>query len=128
VRKNQPVPKAWKKKKSSLKKQLMKSQQRKSNYSSGQTTQFQKIIPLKNRKTRYFNNREKRPWKLPTAIMLSLLLMLILAIPTTIVAFFGDSKKEDIASQETVAETEAAAEVESSPFSVSPVLLPLRCR
>lgn len=99
----------------------MKSQQRKSSYTSDQTKQLQKIIPLKNRKTLYFNNREKRAWKLPTAIMLSVLLMLILAIPTTIVAFFGDDKQKDIASLETDADAEAetATEVDSSPFSVA---------
>ncbi len=97
----------------------MKSQQRKTNYSSGQTTQLQKIIPLKNRKTLYFNDRGKRPWKLPTAIMLSMLLMLILAIPSIVVALFGDSKQEDIASREMVKNEESAAAVESSPFSVA---------
>ncbi|MFC4024986.1 stage II sporulation protein D [Oceanobacillus longus] len=117
MKKHRPVPKAWRKKKSSFKKQIMKSQQRKTNLINDQTSQIKKIIPLKNRKTLYFNNRKTRTWKLPAAFFLSVLLVLILAIPASIVAFFGDSKQEDIAAPETSADP--AVEIDSSPFSVA---------
>ncbi|WP_249869307.1 stage II sporulation protein D [Oceanobacillus saliphilus] len=119
MKKHHTVPKAWKKKKSSLKKQLMKSQQLKlkQKHSTEQPAPIRKIIPLKNRKTRYFNNRRSRPWKLPLALSFSVLLLLILAIPALIVAFFGENSKLDSASVEM--EREETVEMESSPVSVA---------
>ncbi|WP_010648325.1 stage II sporulation protein D [Oceanobacillus massiliensis] len=90
---------------------------KKLSYKNEQVTPVRKIIPLKNRKTRYFNPRRHRPWKLTTSIILAVLLLFILAFPSMIVAFFGENKQNEIASLEK--ETDAAVEIGSSPFSVA---------
>ncbi|WP_234402412.1 stage II sporulation protein D [Oceanobacillus damuensis] len=119
MKKHNPVPKAWKKKKSSLKKQLMKSQQMKlkQKHTIEQTAQIRKIIPLKNRKTLYFKNRSSRPWKVQLALSFFVLLMFILAIPAMIVAFFGGNLETDIAAVER--ERDTTVEIGASPFSVA---------
>ena len=95
----------------------MKKQQRKLEYTKTQPAPLKKIIPLKNRKTRYFDNRNQSTWKIPTAIVLSGLLLFILVIPAVIVAMFGDGKQESITTQEK--ETEATVELDQSPISVA---------
>ncbi|WP_339226541.1 stage II sporulation protein D [Oceanobacillus sp. FSL K6-2867] len=111
------VPKSLKKKKASLKKQIIKKQQQKLEYTKTQQAPLKKIIPLKNRKTRYFDNRNQSTWKIPTAIVLAGLLLFILVIPAVIVAMFGEGKQESIVTQEK--EAEATVELDQSPISIA---------
>lgn len=119
MKKHHTVPKAWKKKKTSAKKQWMKIKQTKSHFKDEQATPVKKIIPLKNRKTRYFHSRVQRPWKLQTVFVLTTLLLLILVIPTMIVVVFGDNAQEEIAASEKKEAEEATVELGNSPFSVA---------
>lgn len=101
--------KQWKKKNATIIKKLKK----KSSYQSSKTSARKKVIHL-NSKNRYHSNQK---WRLPTMIILTILIMIILVIPTMVVLPFGNNSK--LGGAEKPNETnEGIVELASSPFSV----------
>ncbi|MYL40882.1 stage II sporulation protein D [Virgibacillus massiliensis] len=100
------------KQQSSLKKQ----------HSTERLTRNDTLAIFKSKKPYYLNKKPKSPskWRLPTVILLSSLLTIILVIPTLIVVPFGKDNQEQ-QSTGAIENEEAASSVElgSSPFSVS---------
>ncbi|MBY7144707.1 stage II sporulation protein D [Virgibacillus sp. NKC19-3] len=114
-----PVPKAWKKKKSSLSKRMKLKQQ--SIHSGLQKREMKNPTPFLSKKPKYLN-KPSASWKLPTFVALSCLITLILVIPTMIVIPFGsnnEAAEEPNVEEEAPEQTsEQEAEIADSPFSV----------
>ncbi|MBP1971688.1 stage II sporulation protein D [Virgibacillus natechei] len=108
------MPQGWKKKKSTSLKQIKMKQKKED--PSMQKSNFKKFALLKHKKPKYFKKTTSK-WKLPAAITLSTLLMLILVIPTLIVIPFGTDNQTEANIVEN--DPEQQEEVVESPFSVA---------
>ncbi|UJL45966.1 stage II sporulation protein D [Virgibacillus sp. NKC19-16] len=113
------VPKAWKKKKSSLSKRMKLKQQQQSKNSGLQKSKIKNLASLKSKKPKYLN-KPSATWKLPTFVVLSCLITIILVIPTMIVIPFGGDNQaaEESNVEEEMPEQEAETVFAASPFSV----------
>ncbi|WP_373893954.1 stage II sporulation protein D [Virgibacillus sp. CBA3643] len=122
------IPKAWKKKKSSFSKRMkLKQQQQQPKNLSPQGNKMKSLAPFKSKKPKYLN-KPSTSWKLPTFVVLSCLITIILIIPTMIVIPFGDNNQaaeesnvEEVPEQGQEQEPETEQEPEAqldSPFSV----------
>lgn len=114
-------PKARKKRHASLLKQIKMKQQsaneQKTKTSGKQKapTPLKKVAPFKQRPKKL--NKVSSAWKLPTIMMFSSLLVIILIIPTLIVVPFGKDKQTETSQVEK--KPEPIIESKESPFSVA---------
>lgn len=117
MRSKQPIPKAWRKKKTPLDKKI-KMKQRLAKTKKSKASHFtkkNKTIPFKRPNPGNFKKKTS-VWKLPATLTIGSLMTIILVIPTLVVTPFNDESETEAV--ETVANQEEVAEVESSPFSV----------
>lgn len=109
--------KARKRAGSSLKKDLIQKQRHRKLHSQPASPTLKNIIPLKNRKTIYF--RRNLNWKVPVISMLAGLIAIIIALPATVIFFFGDARDDGEMAASVPAEKGPAIEAGASPFSVA---------
>lgn len=113
------LPKAWKKKKSRLAKQIKAKQQQvisqKTNNTGHQPDYWKKRLPLKRK--RQFLTGQSPSWRLPAILLVASLVAIILVIPTLIVIPFVKDAENEAGTIEKAADPEI--ELDTSPFAVT---------
>ncbi|BAC14918.1 stage II sporulation protein D [Oceanobacillus iheyensis HTE831] len=112
-----------KRRKPSIQKKIMMLKQKKQPYASHQEPGLKKIVPFRNRKSRYFQNKSPVPWRLTMLSFFGILILFILVVPATVVNLskdnsetYSQAKENQAAAQDTEQEV---VEVGGSPFSVA---------
>lgn len=113
------LPKAWKKKKSRLAKQIKAKQQQvisqKSNNSGHKPDYRKKRLPLK--RNRQYLTGQSPSWRLPAVLLVASLFAIILVIPALIVVPFAMDVENEAGTVEKEADSEI--ELDTSPFAVT---------